>query len=296
MAVAEERSFTRGAARLFLAQSGLSATIRALERELRAQLLVRTTRHVDLTPAGQALLREARRTLASARAATDAVAAVEGLRHGAVALGTMQASSFIDLPALLIRYRDAYPGIEFKLQQASAAELGRMLQDHILDLIFTTQANETPAEILSMPLVQSPVIVACRADHPLAAKKTIELKLLAEQSLVSFPPGWGVRDLADQAMQSVGLRPRYAYEVNDTTTVLDLLQAGCGVGVMPRVIAELRPDLRCITIKGPQQTWTISAQMLAPASPNPAARALWALLSSLEDLTRGALRRSDLSL
>ena len=127
---------------------------------------VRTTRHVDLTPAGQALLREARRTLASARAATDAVAAVEGLRHGAVALGTMQASSFIDLPALLIRYRDAYPGIEFKLQQASAAELGRMLQDHILDLIFTTQANETPAEILSMPLVQSPVIVACQPTIP----------------------------------------------------------------------------------------------------------------------------------
>jgi DNA-binding transcriptional LysR family regulator len=296
VAVAEERNFTRAAARLFVAQSGLSATIRSLERELQAPLFRRTTRHVELTPAGHALLPEARRTLASARAATDAVAAVEGLRHGTLALGTMQASSFIDLPGLLISYRDAYPGIELKLQQASAAELGRMLQDHILDVIFTTEADETPPEILSMPLVQSPVIVACRADHPLAAKKTIELKLLADHPLVSFPSGWGVRDLADQAMQSVGLQPRYAFEVNDTTTVLDLLQAGCGVGVMPRVIAALRPDLRCITIKGPQQTWTVAAQVPSPASPNPAARALWAMLSSFEDLAHGALQRSDVSL
>src|SRR5437762_2370234 len=105
VAVAEERNFTRAAARLYVAQSGLSATIRSLERELGAPLFLRTTRHVELTAAGQALLGEARRTLASAHAAADAVAAIEGLRRGTLTLGIMQASSLFGLPRLLARYR-----------------------------------------------------------------------------------------------------------------------------------------------------------------------------------------------
>ena len=73
VAVAEEKSFTR-AARLFLAQAGLSATVRMLEKDLHAPLFSPSTRRVELTPAGLALLAEARRTLAAARAASDVVA------------------------------------------------------------------------------------------------------------------------------------------------------------------------------------------------------------------------------
>jgi len=171
-----------------------------------------------------------------------------------------------------------------------------MLRDHMVDLILTIETNQTAPEILSMVLVQSPVIVACRADHPLAARKAIELKLLADEPLVGYPPGWGVRDLTDQAMQSVGLQPKYAFEVNDTTTILDLVQAGCGISVLPEVVAALRPDLFCIATEGYQRLWTIAAQVLAPTPPNPAARALWAMLDSLKDLSRGALQRSDMSL
>ena len=76
-------------------------------------------------------------------------------------------------------------------------------------------------------------------------------------------------------MQSIGLQTHYAFEVNDTTTMLDLIQAGLGIGVLPRVIVALRPDLRCITIKGPERLWTIAAQTMGPTPANPAARALW---------------------
>lgn len=295
MAVAEERNFTRAAQRLYVAQSGLSATVRSLERELHASLFLRTTRRVGLTPAGDALLVEARRTLAAARAATDAVAAVEGVHCGTLSLGIMQASSFIDLPGLLIRYRDAHPGIDLKLQQAAAAELGRMLREHKIDIALTVEAGQSTPAVLSMPLVRSPVTVACCADHPLAARTAVDLKLLAHQPLVGYPPGWGIRDLADQALQSAGVQPRYAFEVNDTTTMLDLVQAGCGLGVVPEVIATLRPDLARLAIKGRQRQWTIAAQVLAPTPPNPAARAFWAMLENLEGLAGGRLQRSDVS-
>uniref|UniRef100_UPI000A96BAE7 LysR family transcriptional regulator n=1 Tax=Streptomyces prasinopilosus TaxID=67344 RepID=UPI000A96BAE7 len=90
VAVAKDRHFTRAAERLLVSQSGLSASIRSLERELRTPLFVRTTRRVTLTEAGRALLVEAERILAQVRAAHEAVAAVQGVLRGTLALGTEQ--------------------------------------------------------------------------------------------------------------------------------------------------------------------------------------------------------------
>ena len=279
MAVAEESNFTRAAARLHVAQSGLSATIRTLERELHASLFLRTTRQVELTAAGDALLGEARRTLASARAAAEAVAGVEGLQRGSLTLGIMQASSFIDLAGILRRYSAAYPGIELKLHQARGELLGQLLLEHVADVIFTMEQGELAPELLSLRMLRSPVVVLCRSDHALARQTAVDLRALAEQSLVSYPHGWGVRELTDQALFAAGVTPNYRFEVNDTATLLDLVQAGLGIAVVPEAMAMRRPGLQRVAVKGRRRMWTIAAQTLAPAPPNPAARALWTMLA-----------------
>jgi DNA-binding transcriptional LysR family regulator len=278
VAVAEERNFTRAAARLFVAQSGLSATIRSLERELQASVFSRTTRHVELTAAGEALLAEARRTLASADAAADAVAAVEGLRRGTLRLGIMQATSLFDLAGLLARYRGAHPGIELRLQQASASELGRLLVEHSVDIIFGAGLDESEA-LVSIPLATSPLVVACTAEHAVAGNATVGLRALAGSALVGFPPGWAVRAVSDLAFRSQGVEPQYAFEVNDTQTLLDLVEAGLGVAVLPEAIVSSRgARLRQIGIRGRRWDWTIAAQALAPGPTSPAARAMWSML------------------
>jgi DNA-binding transcriptional LysR family regulator len=281
VAVAEERNFTRAAARLYLAQSGLSATIRSLEKELRAPLFVRSTRRVDLTPAGAALLPEARRTLALARAALDAVAAVEGLVRGTLTLGVMQSGGLFDLAGLLARYRARYPGIKLKLQHASTTELGRLLHDGAVDMTFATAFDEASSEVVSIPLVQSPLVV-CTADATLGREGTIAVAALAEREQVGFPAGWGVTILVDRVLRSAGMEPRVDLEVNDTYTLLDLVEAGLGVAIIPEAIARLRPNLHQITISEGSWKWTIGAQVLAPTPVNPAARAMWAMLRPIE--------------
>src|ERR1700754_132957 len=89
LAVAEDRHFTRAAARVHLTQSSLSSSIRALEQELGCDLFVRSTRQVELTEAGRALLPAARSAVAAAEDGRDAVAAVQGLVRGHLAIGAI---------------------------------------------------------------------------------------------------------------------------------------------------------------------------------------------------------------
>jgi DNA-binding transcriptional LysR family regulator len=280
VAVAEERNFTRAAAHLHVAQSGLSATIRSLERELHAELFIRTTRQVALAPAGEALLSEARRTLASARHAADAVAAVEGVERGTLTLGVLQASTLVDLPGLLQRYRKAYPGIHIAFRQASSADLARLLADREVDVIFTTESDDAPLEFLSIPLLRTPLVIAFSSTDRLAGRWAIPLKALRDRVQVGFPPGWGIRILTDKAMIDAGVQPTYEFEVNDTNTLLDLVEGGLGVTVIAEALVELlRPQLEWVPIKGRQWEWVVAAQALGPTPPNPATRALWEMLT-----------------
>jgi DNA-binding transcriptional LysR family regulator len=280
VAVAEERNFTRAAVRLHVAQSGLSATIRGLERELRADLFARTTRQVELTAAGRALLDQARRTLASAHAAAEVVAAVEGVRQGTLTLGIVQASSLFDLPGLLARYRSAYPGIELRLRQASSQELGEMLSERSVDIVFRANFDDVAADLVSVPLARSPLVFACNAGHVWANRRTIDLSSVFGQSLVGYPLGWGTRTLADRALRSVSVEPQYAFEVNDIATLLSLVEAGLGAALIPDGIAERSRDkLRRIRIKGRAWVYEVAAEALASGPKNPAAEAFWELLS-----------------
>jgi DNA-binding transcriptional LysR family regulator len=279
VAVAEERNFTRAAARLYVAQSGLSATIRTLERELRATLFLRTTRQVELTAAGAALLTEARRTLASARAAAEVVAAVEGVRQGSLTLGFVQASSMFDLPGLLVRYRRLYPDIELSLRQGNSEELGRRLSERSVDVVFRANVDESPANLVSVPLAQSRLVFACSPEHTLANQTAVKLSTLSELPLVSYPPGWGTRALSDRAFRGIGMEPRYAFEVNDIPTLLGLVEIGLGAALIPDAIAARSHRLRRVAIDGPAWDYVIAAESLAPSPQNPAARALWAMLA-----------------
>ena len=277
VAVAEEQNFTRAAARLFVAQSGLSATIRTLEKDLRAPLFTRSTRRVDLTPAGDALLAEARRTLAAARAARDVVAAVEGLQRGTLPLGVVQSSELFDLAELLARYRRAYPAIRLRLVHAGSAELIQLLLDAEVDVAFATPPAEPSADIMSLAVVESPLVAVHQAGDA-ADRDEVTIAELADREHVGFSRGWGIRMLADHAVRSVGLEPRVDLEVNDTGTLLDLVQAGLGVALVPEALLTARPKLHQATIRDGRWVWTVAALALAPMPVNPAARAFWGML------------------
>jgi DNA-binding transcriptional LysR family regulator len=286
VAVAEERHFTRAAAKVHVSQSGLSATIRSLESELHEPLFERTTRRVQLTSAGEALMPEARRALAAIRAGADAVRAVHGLQHGNVSLGVMQQMTLIDLPRTLARYNRRYPGVDIRLRHAPARTLQQMVISGELDVALTSLSGTVDPRLASTVLLRTPLVLVCHEDDPLATRRTIAASDLVKRRLVGFPEGWAMHSLTEQFLQRTGTNLDVHFEVNDTATALDLIEAGLGVALIAEALATGRRALRIVPLRGRVIEWVISAVAAAPEPTNPAARELWRLITRLPKVQR----------
>jgi DNA-binding transcriptional LysR family regulator len=276
IAVAEEEHFTRAAERLHVAQSGLSASIRALERELGAPLFVRSTRHVGLTEAGRALLAEARRTLASVAAARNAVAAVQGLLRGTVSIGTEQCLAAIDLPMVLSRFRTVHPGVEIRLRQAGSSGLVEEVRTGGLDLAFVALAgSRAPAGVSLTPLTTEPMMLVCHPDHPLSTREAVDWSQLQDEVFVDFHADWGARQVTDRAFGAAGLERQVALEVNDVHSLLDFVAEDLGIALVPRPIAyKKNKNVRAVPLRETAPSWVVSVALPANGPSNPATQAL----------------------
>ncbi|MFJ8005100.1 LysR family transcriptional regulator [Streptomyces fagopyri] len=286
VAVAEDQHFTRAAERLMVSQSGLSSSIRALERELQAPLFVRTTRRVTLTEAGRALLGEAERVLAQVRAAHDAVAAVQGLLRGTLSLGTEQCIAGVHVAKLLIAFRRRHPDVEIRLRQAGSGALAEEVAAGRLDLAFAVKTQPDSDQLRSVPLTSEPMTVLCHPAHHLATSAVVTPEDLGGEAFVDFHPDWGPRRITDAAFAEAGVRRTVTLEVSDVHSLLELVGAGLGIAVVPRHFGLKREaaGLTSLLLKGAGDAPYETVAMLPPPdATSPAARALMALLETSED-------------
>ncbi|MEU9786368.1 LysR family transcriptional regulator [Streptomyces phaeochromogenes] len=281
VAVAEDQHFTRAAERLMVSQSGLSASIRALERELRAPLFVRTTRRVTLTEAGRALLTEAERILAQVRAAQDAVAAVQGVLRGTLSLGTEQCIAGVPVAQLLAAFRRQHPDVEIRLRQAGSGALAEDVAAGRLDLAFAVTTCADTEQLRCLPLTSEPMTVLCHPSHRLATGGPVTPDELGGEPFVDFHPDWGPRRTTDAAFAAAGVHRTVALEVNDVHSLLDLVEEGLGIAVVPRHFAHKRRALPALPLKADTETpYETVAMLPPPEATSPAARALMSLLET----------------
>lgn len=267
VAVAEECHFTRAARRMHVAQSGLSASIRALEVELGAPLFVRSTRQVELTQAGRALLVEARRALGTIDAARDAVAAVQGLLRGTLSVGSIQCLHAVHLPAVLARFHELHPGVELRLRQAGSGELVDLVRAGRLDLAFVT-SGRTGDDLKVSTLSSEPLVLACAPELPLAGRESVRLAELDGQPFVDFNPDWGTRDDVDRALAAAGVDRKVVVEVNDVHSLLDFVGFGLGVALVPRSFAgkQTRAVFVDLVDAPPAETAVVTAPTVSAAA------------------------------
>ncbi len=243
--VAEELHFGRAAARLHMTQPPLSQTIFALEQLLGAALFERNRRSVALTPAGAALLPEARRLLAQAGELPGLVQRAAFGESGKLVLAFVSSADYSVLPPFLRAYRAAYPKVQITLQEATSdLQLDDLLNGRIdAGLLIPPLPDRAKAELDYLPVLNEPLILAAPADLPgLRGKRDIDLRSLPPLPLIIFPRmiSPSLYDAILAVFRTAGITPSIGQEAIQMQTIVSLVSAGMGIALVPQSVGNLR--------------------------------------------------------
>src|ERR1700722_4444439 len=196
VALAEERNFTRAAAREHVAQPALSQQIRRLEEELGLALVARTTRRAAWTDAGAVLVARARRILAELEAAQTELQGLRGIQTGHVSIGAMHTMGPVDLSLALAIFHQRHPGVELTVREQASEEMAEMLRVDELDLAFLSVTERIESHGLGLHrLVSEELVVLLPREHPLAERGQVRMAELSGQQFISFRQGARLREL-----------------------------------------------------------------------------------------------------
>ncbi|MEK6354080.1 MAG: LysR substrate-binding domain-containing protein [Burkholderia cenocepacia] len=242
--VAEELHFGRAALRLRIAQPPLTRHIAALEADLGIRLFERSTRAVQLTPAGALFLEHARSVI---HAVDEAEATARKMAQGVVGrvvIGYASSIPMSDAFSDIIRNASrSMPEVELAFREVSTATQRQLIADGTMDVGFGWSAAKTPGErIRSLVVSRESLVAAVPARSKYADKATIEFRELVKENFVTFPAGYGsalnaaLEDLCAQE----GVTPRTGPTASQITTLVSLVAAERGVAIVPGFTSTLQ--------------------------------------------------------
>jgi len=273
VAVAEEANFTRAAERVRISQSGVSAQIRQLERELGVELIDRSARRAALTGAGQAVLEHARTALAAAGAARQAADDVNGLLRGRLVVGMVTGCTVTPLFDALAGFHRAHGGVDITLAEGSSGQLAAGVRAGGIDLALLGMAGGPPPGVGAFTVVSERLVAAVPPGHPLHGRGPVRLRDVCAHPLVCMPPGTGLRGVLDQACTAEGIRPVIAVQASAGEAIAQLAQRGLGVGILSESMTAAGLDGLATAVIGDIQVPAVLAVIWTPAT-SPALREL----------------------
>jgi len=243
LAVAEERHFTRAAAKVGIGQPPLSQQIKDLEAEIGAPLFHRLAHGAELTAAGEAFLEGVKEMPALAEQATRAARRASRGETGSLRVGFTASSAFnAVVPAAIRAFRRAYADVDLTLEEANTTRLVAGLQDGSLDAVFLRPGAAGSEAFQLRLLSEEPMIVALPARHPVAAQREVDLATLKEDPFLLFPRQNGsmLYDTIIGACREAGFEPVIGQQAPQIASVVNLVAAELGVSVVPASMSQLR--------------------------------------------------------
>ncbi len=241
IAVAEELHFGRAADRLHIAQPPLSIQIRKLEQEIGVQLLYRTKRVVSLSEAGRAFLQKAYAAVAAAEEGVRIARQADRGESGRLSIGFGSSFLYSMLPQVIRAFRARSPAVVLNCLSLRTDEQVQMLLNGQIDVgLLRPPIDER--QLSTMLVYREPLIVALPDVHPLADRKSISLKALASDRFIMFRRHMGPNfyDRTVALCQKAGITPNVVQEADQTQTIIGLVAAGIGVGVVPGSMQNVR--------------------------------------------------------
>jgi DNA-binding transcriptional LysR family regulator len=253
LAVARERSFSRAAQTIHLAQPTLSEHIQELERELGTRLFLRRARQVSLTEAGRIFEPRAQRVLAAADDARQAVLGVDGLVRGSLLIGAGTTPGIYVLPRVVAAFQALYPGVELRLRIANSRIIEEEIRADRLDVGVVGGHVLGPGErCVDAGLVDELVLIVAR-KHPWARHRRVAARELATERLLIREAGSASRQVMERALQVAGITFSRTMELDHTEAIKQSVMAGLGVAFVSTyaVADEIHArQLTAVTVRG----------------------------------------------
>jgi DNA-binding transcriptional LysR family regulator len=273
--VAEERHFTRAAARLHIAQPAVSQQIRALERSVGQGLFERNARGVRLTIAGQVLLPHARAALRAAEVGFAEVAATTGALRGTLRAGVVDSATSMPAVTLLTEFHRAHSDVDLVIRRRGSAEMLDDVRSAALDVAFVAFADPQGPHGLSMSRpIPEPVVVGMAPQHRLATSGELTLAEIASEPLVALREGTGNRAMVEQVYAEAGVRPRIVCDAENVDIAIDCVAANLGICLFAAsTVAAAAPAVVAAALTEPQLQRYTTLVWRSPQAASPLARA-----------------------
>lgn len=236
LAVAEERSFSRAANRLHLAQPSLSQQIAKLEKLLGVTLFHRLPQHVELTDAGQRFVQVAQTLVDMSEGLEREMRSYAVGECGKLMVGSLPITGAYVLPHVISAFTKRFPGVELQLVEDTSSHLEQLLVRGKIDVSLLTMPIGDPS-IETIPAINEEIFLALPPQHPLAKRKEIDLAEVADQPFILLKEGQGFRTISLRLCELAGFRPRIVFESSNIQTVQSLVSAGMGLSFAPKMIA-----------------------------------------------------------
>ncbi|SDK48112.1 DNA-binding transcriptional regulator, LysR family [Nocardioides sp. YR527] len=268
VAVVDHGSFTAAAQRLHVSQSGISAQMAKLERELGHDMLVRGPRSVRLTHAGETLLPRARDALRAIEGVRQSADELSDLIRGHVRLGMIAGCTIPGFLDAVAAFHREHPGVTVELVEDTSDRLQQRTLAGELDLALISHAGPVLDGLATESVSDERLAVIAPADHRLTGTRP-RLADLQEETVLCIPPGTGVRTALEQSCARAGVAPKVDLSGSNPETLLGLTARGLGVCVLaesmaagtdlvatPIVDADVRAGLALVIRDGDQQRAT----------------------------------------
>ncbi|MFL1387367.1 LysR family transcriptional regulator [Pseudomonas tritici] len=246
LAVADLGSFSAAAQSLHLSQSALSRRVDKLEQALGVQLFERTTRRVELSTIGRGFLPRARNVLNELESALIGFHDLAYRLSGEVTIACVPSAVAYFLPDVIRQYHAKYPGIRVRVIDESSSAILTVVARGEADFGLTYIGTQD-ADVVFQPLLEEDFVVALQVGHPLTERTSLTWDDLAGVDYISLAQGSGNRFLIDQALAHREVRPRSFCEVKHVPALVSLVEAGLGVGVVPKLAMPAKGHATLVT-------------------------------------------------
>jgi len=252
LAVAKYQNFTRAAEEINVSQSSLSQQISKLESELGVNLFIRTTRSVQITPAGIEFINHAQRIMSEIIAARRSIQEFLTTEKGYLTLGIIPVIGYYQIPKVLASFQKNFPGIKMSLIENQCDELLDMLRNSKIDAAIVHHIVSDP-HFQYHTLLEDQMVAVVSKSHPLAGKKVVDIHELSNEKFIITPPISGHYQDFVNACHSVGIEPDVLLTCSQVRTILGLVREELGITVLSSCVAamDITPDLCTIQLVPP---------------------------------------------